>query len=157
MAAEAEAAREARAKVIAAEGEMKASRALKDAADIMSESPAALQVSGSLPIWYQDAFLNEYVLSELFSLISLAPLPPNAEHNLCWKEFDNHIPTANGYHHAVFGQVRWRCSRVSRTARSTGHWAGLSRSVTYLLVVSDDYDFCYSWLLLTTEYQCYLL
>ncbi|KAG5679489.1 hypothetical protein PVAND_009054 [Polypedilum vanderplanki] len=44
MATEAEAAREARAKVIAAEGEMKASRALKEAADTISESPAALQL-----------------------------------------------------------------------------------------------------------------
>lgn len=44
MAAEAEAAREARAKVIAAEGEMKASRALKEASDVIVESPAALQV-----------------------------------------------------------------------------------------------------------------
>lgn len=44
MAAEAEAAREARAKVIAAEGEMKASRALKEASDVIAESPAALQV-----------------------------------------------------------------------------------------------------------------
>lgn len=44
MAAEAEAAREARAKVIAAEGEMKAARALKEAAEIMSESPASLQL-----------------------------------------------------------------------------------------------------------------
>ncbi|XP_076436464.1 mechanosensory protein 2-like isoform X5 [Babylonia areolata] len=44
MAAEAEAAREARAKVIAAEGEQKASRALKEAAEIITESPAALQL-----------------------------------------------------------------------------------------------------------------
>ena len=44
MAAEAEAAREARAKVIAAEGEHKASRALKHAADIITESPGALQL-----------------------------------------------------------------------------------------------------------------
>ena len=44
MAAEAEAAREARAKVIAAEGEHKASRALRHAAEIIMESPAALQV-----------------------------------------------------------------------------------------------------------------
>lgn len=44
MAAEAESAREARAKVIAAEGEMKASRSLKEAADVMSESPSALQL-----------------------------------------------------------------------------------------------------------------
>lgn len=45
MAAEAEAAREARAKVIAAEGEMKSSKALKEAADTISGSPSALQVS----------------------------------------------------------------------------------------------------------------
>jgi len=44
MAAEAEAAREARAKVIAAEGEQKASRALKDAAAVIHESPSALQL-----------------------------------------------------------------------------------------------------------------
>ena len=44
MAAEAEATREARAKVIAADGEQKASRALKEASDIMSESPSALQL-----------------------------------------------------------------------------------------------------------------
>lgn len=44
MAAEAEAAREARAKVIAAEGEEKASKALKQASDIISDSPAALQL-----------------------------------------------------------------------------------------------------------------
>ena len=44
MAAEAEAAREARAKVIAAEGEQKASFALKEAAEVIQESPSALQV-----------------------------------------------------------------------------------------------------------------
>lgn len=44
MAAEAEAAREARAKVIAAEGEQKASHALKEAAQVIQESPSALQL-----------------------------------------------------------------------------------------------------------------
>jgi erythrocyte band 7 integral membrane protein len=44
MAAEAEANREAKAKVIAAEGEQKASQALKDAAITLSENPAALQL-----------------------------------------------------------------------------------------------------------------
>lgn len=44
MAAEAEAAREARAKVIAAEGEQHSSRALAEAADIMAQSPAAIQL-----------------------------------------------------------------------------------------------------------------
>ncbi|CEF69434.1 Band 7 protein family and Stomatin family-containing protein [Strongyloides ratti] len=44
MAAEAEATREARAKVIAAEGEEKASRALSQAASVISQSSAALQL-----------------------------------------------------------------------------------------------------------------
>ena len=44
MAAEAEATREARAKVVAAEGEQKSSRALREAADTISQSPAALQL-----------------------------------------------------------------------------------------------------------------
>ena len=47
MAAEAEAAREARAKVIAAEGEHKASRALRHAAEVITGSPAARQVNSS--------------------------------------------------------------------------------------------------------------
>lgn len=50
MAAEAEATREARAKVIAAEGEMKASRALKDASDVISASPTALQVGTNFDV-----------------------------------------------------------------------------------------------------------
>ena len=44
MAAEAEAAREARAKVIAAEGEQKASKSLAAASNVMAESCAALQL-----------------------------------------------------------------------------------------------------------------
>lgn len=44
MATEAEATREARAKVISAEGEQKASVALKEAADIIAMSPVALQL-----------------------------------------------------------------------------------------------------------------
>ncbi|KAM8720028.1 hypothetical protein ACLKA7_006136 [Drosophila subpalustris] len=44
MAAEAEAARDARAKVIAAEGEKKSATALKEASDVISSSPSALQL-----------------------------------------------------------------------------------------------------------------
>ena len=44
MAAEAEAARNARAQVIGAEGELQASKALREAAAVVSSSPAALQV-----------------------------------------------------------------------------------------------------------------
>lgn len=44
MAAEAEADREARAKIITAEGEIKASKALKEASLVMIDNPMALQV-----------------------------------------------------------------------------------------------------------------
>ncbi|XP_013782355.2 band 7 protein AGAP004871-like isoform X2 [Limulus polyphemus] len=44
MATEAEAAREARAKVIAAEGEQRASRALREASEVIADSPSALQL-----------------------------------------------------------------------------------------------------------------
>ncbi|XP_063697851.1 stomatin-like [Culicoides brevitarsis] len=44
MAAEAEASREARANIIAAEGEKKASQNLREAAEIMMESPASMQL-----------------------------------------------------------------------------------------------------------------
>ncbi|CAD5112250.1 DgyrCDS1481 [Dimorphilus gyrociliatus] len=44
MAAEAEATRDARAKVIAAEGEQNASKALKEAADVINEASGALQL-----------------------------------------------------------------------------------------------------------------
>ena len=60
MAAEAEAAREARAKVIAAEGEHKSSRALAQAADVIASSPAALQVHFLIT-------LNVLLQSERFS------------------------------------------------------------------------------------------
>jgi hypothetical protein len=50
MAAEAEAARNAPAKVIAAEGEHKASRSLRQAAEVIMDSPAALQVNQIGPI-----------------------------------------------------------------------------------------------------------
>ena len=44
MASEAETERRARAKVVAADGEKKSSRALAAAADMMGDSPAALQL-----------------------------------------------------------------------------------------------------------------
>ncbi|XP_075710608.1 stomatin-like isoform X1 [Rhinoderma darwinii] len=74
MAAEAEAAREARAKVVAAEGEMNASRALKEAAVIMSDSPAALQLRYLQTLSHVAAEKNSTIIFpipvEFFSLIS---------------------------------------------------------------------------------------
>jgi hypothetical protein len=62
MATEAEAAREARAKVIAAEGEMQASHSLKEASDVISTSPAALQVRAS------------YLVTKNLTLVTSNPL-----------------------------------------------------------------------------------
>ena len=56
MAAEAEAARESRAKVVAAEGEQKASHALQEAAQVIQGSPHALQVSQDILISGQDLY-----------------------------------------------------------------------------------------------------
>ena len=44
MAAEAEATRQVKAKVIEAQGEQQSSKALKEASDIITSSPAALQL-----------------------------------------------------------------------------------------------------------------
>jgi len=44
LASEAEALREARAKIISAEGELNASKALREASDVMAENKITLQV-----------------------------------------------------------------------------------------------------------------
>ena len=71
MAAEAEAAREASAKVVAAEGEHKASRALNHAANVIIDSPAAIQVGRhQLPITTIRARLPIHVLQVLTKYVS---------------------------------------------------------------------------------------
>lgn len=67
MAAEAEAAREARAKVIAAEGEQKASRALREASEVIGDSPAALQLR------YLQVSLYYYCSFVIITLIDTFP------------------------------------------------------------------------------------
>merc|ERR1711902_256793 len=80
MAKEAEAAREARAKVIAAEGEQKASRALREAAEIVSESPAAIQLRYLQTLSSISAEKNSTIIfpfpMELLSQWALGKEPP---------------------------------------------------------------------------------
>jgi len=71
MAKEAEAERERRAKIVAAEGEYQAAVKLGQAADIITEHPVALQ---------------------LRTLQTIAPHPPDDGGNLGRKEFDHHFP-----------------------------------------------------------------
>ena len=97
MAAEAEAAREARAKVsrngnskykltfskvIAAEGEHKASSALAQAAHVIEESPHALQVS-------------EYLCLSSYKIYFSASVPPDIEFNFCRTQFNHHLSNAH--------------------------------------------------------------
>ena len=94
MAAEAEAAREARAKVIAAEGEHKASSALKEAAHVIEESPHALQVAQShilLEKQTQAKNNNEKWFS--FS----APLSSDSELDISRTQLHDNFPNANQY------------------------------------------------------------
>lgn len=73
MAAEAESVREARAKVVAAEGEMKASRSLKEAADVLTESPTSLQLR------YLQTL---HAISEEKNSTIVFPLPMDLVHSL---------------------------------------------------------------------------
>lgn len=66
MAAEAEASREARAKVIAADGEMRASKALKEASLVIDQSPSALQ----LRYLQVETFPISQLTVELFSSVT---------------------------------------------------------------------------------------
>ena len=88
MAAEAEATREARAKVISAEGEMKASQALKDASDVISESPAALQLRYLQTLTHISAEKNSTIIF---------PLPMDLVSNVMTKLAPkNHIVPVHG-------------------------------------------------------------
>lgn len=86
MAAEAEAAREARAKVIAAEGEQKASKALRMAAEVISMSPQALQLRYLQTLNSIAAEKNSTIVFPLpleifsgFQARPLAPIPVEAQ------------------------------------------------------------------------------
>ena len=103
MAAEAEASREARAKVIAAEGEMKSSRALKEASDIMCESPAALQVGHYIfsSCLIPSVFSQLYLII-IFSVFLLASLLANLKQYCFREELHYYISSTNGYTTWIF-------------------------------------------------------
>ncbi|XP_058404573.1 stomatin-like protein 3 [Diceros bicornis minor] len=81
MAAEAEATREARARVLAAEGEMNASKSLKSASMVLAESPIALQLR------YLQTLTT--VATEKNSTI-VFPLPMNILEGIGGVSYDNH-------------------------------------------------------------------
>ncbi|MBW00851.1 Stomatin-like protein 3, partial [Eschrichtius robustus] len=86
MAAEAEATREARARVLAAEGEMNASEALKSASKVLAESPIALQLR------YLQTLTT--VATEKNSTI-VFPLPTNVLEGMGGISYNNHKKVPN--------------------------------------------------------------
>ena len=97
MAAEAEAAREARAKVIAAEGEHKASRALKHAAEVITDSPAALQVMETKKLPKKVNFII---------IIFSAEVSSDLEQHLRREQLHHHLPGPHRHHQQLHGPGR---------------------------------------------------
>ena len=73
-------------KVIAAEGEQKASRALREAAEVISESPSALQVRMVSGAWW--CLINKDLPAEI---------SPNPEQHLRRAQLHHHISNADQY------------------------------------------------------------
>ena len=88
------------AKVIAAEGEMKSARALKEASDVMCESPAALQVN----IGREQLRIGN-VSKKIFFLFSSASLPSNLEQYCIRKEFHYHLPVTNRLVERIYAKI----------------------------------------------------
>ena len=86
--------------VIAAEGEQKASRALREAAEVISESPSALQVRMTDVFW---SLINKHLAAEIST---------NPEYNICRAQLHHHLPDASQYHGSVRRknqtELRWR-------------------------------------------------
>lgn len=102
MAAEAEAAREARAKIVRANGEQKATTALKEAANVLSDSPSALQLR------YLQVSALHYI-AKLYGVVVQNPESESVEMNHYYrtlyfadseqhwerKKHNHHLPRAN--------------------------------------------------------------
>lgn len=106
MAAEAEAAREARAKVIAAEGEQKASRALREASEVIGDSPAALQLR-----YLQVGFKMTIDEPQNIAFSIMCILFSDIEHYFGRKEFNDCIPSTDRSDN-LFLEIIARCLRI---------------------------------------------
>ena len=97
MAAEAEAAREARAKVVAAEGEQKASLHLKDAALVLEQSNSALQLR-----YLQVKLTESFILNLTFKT-------SDSERHLIRAKFYDSFPFSNWHVVSGYGEIeRWK-------------------------------------------------
>ena len=93
MAAEAEAARESRAKVIAASGERNAAKALREAADIINSTSTAMQVR--LIRLSRDLHNGNREINFLSHQKIAAALSPDAQFDCIGERIDHHLPAAH--------------------------------------------------------------
>ncbi|XP_028968961.1 band 7 protein AGAP004871-like [Galendromus occidentalis] len=105
MAAEAEATREARAKVIAAEGEQRASRSLKEAAEVIAETPSALQLR------YLQTLTS--IAAEKNSTI-VFPLPMEIMRSIIYSQHHNNNNSYNNQQHNMTNTMHEKNNRNMR-------------------------------------------
>ena len=75
--------------VIAAEGEHKASRALRHAAEVIIDRPAALQVTMMIVVM---------TMMTIMIILSPVEVPPNLEQHLRGEQQYNHLPRPHRHH-----------------------------------------------------------
>ena len=112
MAAEAEAAREARAKVIAAEGEHKASKSLMMAAQNIGQSPLALQVRSILFKFMFRALLIrlcQLKTAKPDSKLFTAEISANTEQHRGGEQQHRHLPHPHRHHQSNVGWCEELC------------------------------------------------
>ena len=83
-------------KVIAADGEMRASKALREASQIIEQSPAALQLR------YLQVCNSLHFQCKCLKIYSIYISLSDAEFNIFWKEFNDCVPASHGYDVFIF-------------------------------------------------------
>ena len=112
---------------------MKASRALKHAADVIADSPAALQVIiSSSDILIIMIFMvittigNIIIIVFMIIMIFPAPLPANAEQHLCREQQHHHLPNSHRHHlatlHCQTNPEKGAFFRSARTSCTAFDW-----------------------------------
>ena len=112
---------------------MKASRALKHAADVIADSPAALQVIiSSSDILIIMIFMvitiigNIIIIVFMIIMIFPAPLPANAEQHLCREQQHDYLPHSHRHHlatlHCQTNPEKGAFFRSARTSCTAFDW-----------------------------------
>ena len=112
---------------------VKASRALKHAADVIADSPAALQVIiSSSDILIIMIFMvitiigNIIIIVFMIIMIFPAPLPANAEQHLCREQQHDHLPNSHRHHlatlHCQTNPEKGAFFRSARTSCTAFDW-----------------------------------